>query len=151
MSSDEIRKQILGTPSAAPQESQTKKQSSTSDSLPSGEVSRTPSQNPSKPTRKTDVSSAANSENKANPVFKRLAIAIALALVFGPVGLIYISWKRSGLLTLIFLVFWTWQPQLFFVWWSGFSVAAVVLFGVGQPGTSAPDVGFRSKSYRRQK
>jgi len=151
MSPEEIRRQILGTASTAPQQSQAKEQSPAADNLTPGEASRLPTKNPSNPTKIHGVSNAATSGQRANPVFRRLAIAIALALVFGPVGLIYISWKKSVLLTLIFWGFWTWQPQLFFVWWSGFSVAAVVLLGVGQPATSAPDVGFRSKLYHRQK
>jgi len=88
--------------------------------------------------------------NEANTIIKRLVIALALALTLGPIGLIYVSWKRSIAVAAILWALWWWQPQLWLLWWSGLSIAAVVLFGVGRSRSVEDDLGFRSKTYQRQ-
>jgi len=88
--------------------------------------------------------------NEANTIIKRLIIALALALTLGPIGLIYVSWKRSIAVAAILWALWWWQPQLWLLWWSGLSIAAVVLFGVGRSRSGEDDLGFRSKTYQRQ-
>jgi hypothetical protein len=151
MSSEDIRKQILGEAIDSPHDLSAQREppqvNVPSESDYTNEITHANSRQP----HQSKVAAGQTARKAPNPIFARLATALALSLICGPFGLLYFSWKKAVATAVLFFLFWSWQPNYFLLWWSGLAVAVVVLFGVGQSAPSKEDVGFRSNTYRRRR
>ena len=66
---------------------------------------------------------------------KSIALAIVLTLLFGPFGLIYVSWKRAAMTLLLFIIGVSLIPKNGFVvllLWLVFPIMSLIAFGVGK-------------------
>lgn len=86
--------------------------------------------------RKEDVPSR---ESAARESFKRYysnqaKVAVVLAVIFGPFGLLYISWKRAAAMLLVFIASIALLPSnnaITILLWSGAPLASIVILGLG--------------------
>jgi len=70
-----------------------------------------------------------------NACSKSMALAVVLALLFGPFGLLYVSWKRAAVMVLVFIVGVSLIPKNGFVvllLWLVAPILSIILLGVGK-------------------
>ena len=66
---------------------------------------------------------------------KSIALAVVLAFLFGPFGLVYVSWKRAAVTLLLFIIGVSLIPNNGFVvlfLWLVVPISSLIAFGVGK-------------------
>jgi hypothetical protein len=69
-----------------------------------------------------------------NPVRKNPWLAIVLTLIFGPFGLLYVSWLSAAVLAVVYYLFKAilpWETFVNVVFW--YSIPTLLAFVLGQP------------------